>query len=91
MPQANSMTSRPRPISPLASEMTLPCSAVISAASSSTWEATSSRNLNSTAVRLAREKSPHFSAAAFAAATVASRSARFASRSSAETAPVAGL
>jgi hypothetical protein len=91
MPQANSMTSRPRPISPLASLRTLPCSAVISWASSSTCNATSSRNLNSTAVRLASDMSPQDSAAFLAMATVSLRSSGPARRSSAVMAPVAGL
>ena len=47
-PQANSITSRPRVTSPRASASTLPCSRVISAASSSLWELTSSRNANIT-------------------------------------------
>ena len=46
MPQANSTTSRPRVSSPLASEKTLPCSEVMSSASSSAWRSISSLNLN---------------------------------------------
>src|ERR1700685_2940502 len=55
MPQANSMTSRPRATSPAASEATLPCSSVISSPSWRAWERTSSRNENSTEARLASE------------------------------------
>ena len=91
IPQANSTTSRPRPTSPLASESTLPCSAVIRAARSSVWAATSSRNLNSTAVRLARDTSPHESAAFRAAATVVCRSSSVARCRMPDTCPVAGL
>ena len=47
-PQANSITSRPRVTSPRASASTLPDSRVISAANSSLWELTSSRNANIT-------------------------------------------
>ena len=43
MPQASSTISRPRATSPSASECTLPCSAVISAAISSRWASSSAR------------------------------------------------
>lgn len=43
MPQASSTISRPRATSPSASECTLPCSAVISAAISSRWESSRAR------------------------------------------------
>ena len=43
MPQANSMTSRPRATSPSASARTLPCSALIISASSRRWASTSWR------------------------------------------------
>ena len=46
IPQANSTTSKPRVNSPLASENTLPCSAVISSANSSACSSTSALNLN---------------------------------------------
>ena len=68
MPQANSTTSWPREISPMASESTLPCSAVMIAASSSLRELSSSRNANITCVRRASEVRPHSRAAASAAA-----------------------
>ena len=55
MPHANSTTSRPRCTSPSASESTLPCSSVISSASSSTWALTSSRKAKSTLVRVLSE------------------------------------
>ena len=48
MPQAYSMTSRPRCTSPAASASTLPCSAVITSASRSRRACTSSRKANST-------------------------------------------
>ena len=48
MPHAYSMTSSPRPTSPSESAMTLPCSAVIIAASSSVCCTICSRNANST-------------------------------------------
>ena len=59
MPQANSTTSRPRVTSPSASESTLPCSAVMSAASSSLRALSSSRKANSTWVRLASDECRH--------------------------------
>ena len=59
MPQANSTTSCPREISPSASESTLPCSAVMSAASSSLRALSSSRNAKSTWVRRASDVRPH--------------------------------
>ena len=55
MPQANSTTSWPRAISPSASESTLPCSAVMSAASSSRRASSSSRNAKITWVRRVSE------------------------------------
>ena len=63
MPQANSTTSRPREISPIASECTLPCSAVMIAASSSLRLLSSSRKANITCVRRASEVVPHACAA----------------------------
>ncbi len=67
MPQANSTTSRPRVTSPAASLVTLPCSELISAASSSVWDRTSSRNENITCVRRAREAFRQAAAASAAA------------------------
>ena len=53
MPQANSTTSRPRVISPCASESTLPCSSVIDAGQRRRARASSSsRNLNRTRARV---------------------------------------
>ena len=54
-PVASSTTSCPRRISPIASETTLPCSAVMISASSSLRAFSSSRNENSTVWRLAIE------------------------------------
>ena len=71
MPHANSTTSWPRAISPSASRSTLPCSAVMIAASSSRRELSSSRNANSTCVRRASEVRSHASAASAAAAMTA--------------------
>ena len=65
MPQANSITSRPRETSPAASEATLPCSSVMSFASSVVWFLTSSRKANRTVARLARETRPQVLAAAW--------------------------
>lgn len=52
IPQANSITSRPRVTSPSASDSTLPCSAVISCAIRSLSRFTSSRYANRTWARL---------------------------------------
>ena len=71
MPQANSTTSRPRAISPRASECTLPCSRVMISASSSLRESSSSRNRNITLARVVIEARPQVAAAAFAAAITA--------------------
>ena len=54
MPQANSTTSRPLVTSPAASDSTLPCSALITAASSGRRVRISSRNANNTADRRTR-------------------------------------
>ena len=59
MPQANSTTSWPRVTSPSASESTLPCSAVMISAISPLRASSSSRNLNSTWVRLVRDAWRH--------------------------------
>ena len=90
MPQANSTTSRPRATSPAASEATLPCSLVISAASSAMWLLTSSRKANRTVARLASETLPHDAAACAAAATASSTSACVAKSTAPVTCPVAG-
>ena len=75
IPQANSTTSRPRATSPAASEVTLPCSELISSASSAVWLRISSRNANITEARLTSEVSRQPGNAADAAATAASTSA----------------
>ena len=90
MPQANSTTSRPRATSPAASEATLPCSAVISAARSLMWLCTSSRNENKIAARLDSETLLQVSEAVVAAATTASTSAGLAKSTCPLTWPVAG-
>ena len=90
MPHAYSMTSSPRPISPCESASTLPCSAVMIAASSSVCCTICSRSANSTAVRLATGSCDQLSAAATAAATAASTSACSASSTRPVTRPVAG-
>ncbi len=91
MLQANSTTSRPRLISPLASESTLPCSRVTISASSSVCSTSSSRNRNITAVRLASEYCDQTSNAAAALAIAVSTSAGVAEATWATTSPVAGL
>jgi hypothetical protein len=91
IPQANSTTSWPRLTSPSASDSTLPCSAVMIAASSALRAFSSSRNANRIWVRLASDVSRHFGNAANAAATISSTSASLAIASWADTSPVAGL
>ena len=83
-------TSWPRATSPAASERTLPCSAVMIAASSGARALSSSRKANSTAVRLASEVAAHPFAAAAAAVTATSTSSTEASATCRATAPVAG-
>src|SRR3954451_1742799 len=91
MPQANSTTSSPRWTSPAASESTLPCSSVISAAMSSLRWCTSSRNLKRIPVRRDSEDCDHSSNAAAAAPTARSTSDCSARTTSACCSPVAGL
>ena len=69
MPHANSRFSRPRAISPSASEGTLPCSAVSSAASSVRRASTRFRMRNMISVRFEMDVARHAGKAAFAAAT----------------------
>src|SRR5918998_4219265 len=88
-PQAYSTTSWPRETSPRASSRTLPCSAVMIAASSGLRSLSSSRKRNSTAVRLARDVSRQPGKAAEAAATAASTSSTEATATSPTTSPVA--
>jgi len=91
IPHANSTTSRPRAISPLASEMTLPCSRLTIAASSSVCSTSSSRNRNRIALRLPRETWDQVVKAAAELAMTRSTSSGVACASSARTSPVAGL
>ena len=91
MPHANSTTSRPRAISPIASECTLPCSAVMIAASSSLRQLSSSRKAKSTCVRRASDVVPHARAAREAEAMTSAASASLASATRPVTWPVAGL
>ena len=90
MPQANSTTSRPRCTSPRASESTLPCSSVISSASSSEWRLTSSRKANRIFARLLSELCDQSAKAASATCTASATSAADASATSACCWPVAG-
>ena len=90
MPHANSTTSWPRVTSPSASESTLPCSAVMSSAISPLRASSSSRNLNSTWVRLVSDAWRHSPKAACAAATASSTSAVSAKSTVPDTWPVAG-
>ena len=91
MPHANSTTSSPRAISPIASECTLPCSAVMIAASSSLRALSSSRKGNTTCVRRASDVVPQPRAARDAAAMTWAASASLASATRPVTRPVAGL
>ena len=74
MPHANSRFSRPRAISPSASEGTLPCSAVRCAASSWRCVSTRFRILNMISVRFDSDVARQAGNAALAAATAASTS-----------------
>ena len=88
---ASSMTSMPRAISPSASEVTLPCSAVMMAASSFLRAFIASRKANMSCWRFARLVPAQPGRASFAAVTARSRSAFVASATSRATAPWAGL
>ena len=90
MPQANSTTSSPRRISPLASETTLPCSLVINAASLSTSCSTSSRNRNRMRARTCGGVAAQLRNARSAQFTASLTSAASASATSAVCSPVAG-
>ena len=90
MPHANSRFSRPRAISPRASDGTLPCSAVSSAAMSVRCASTRFRILNMMSVRLESEVARHAGKAALAAATAASTSAPDAKSTCFVRRPVAG-
>ena len=91
MPQANSTTSWPRATSPAASESTLPCSAVMIAASSPARSLSSSRKRKTTWVRAATEVAAQPGAAAAALAMTRSASAVEARATRPVTSPVAGL
>ena len=78
IPQANSTTSMPRVTSPSASVNTLPCSAVISAASSPEWRSSSSLNLNITRARRSGGVAAQPGKALAAACTATSTSAALA-------------
>src|SRR6478735_9202469 len=91
MPQATSTTSWPRATSPRASERTLPCSAVMIAASSSLRELSSSRNANTTCVRALTDVAAQSTDALRAEATAASISSGPAKATRPLTSPVAGF
>ena len=91
MPQQNSITSSPRVTSPIASESTLPCSAVRSFAISSRRSCTSSRIANSSSARFASDSARHAGNAAFAACTALSTSSTDAKSTWPDCRPVAGL
>ncbi len=90
MPHANSRFSSPRAISPRASDGTLPCSAVSSAAISLRCVSTPFRMRNMTSVRFEIEVARQAGNAAFAAATAASTSATEAKSTCLVSSPVAG-
>ncbi|KAG1385989.1 hypothetical protein G6F59_017088 [Rhizopus arrhizus] len=91
MPQANSTISMPRMTSPLASEKTLPCSRVISSASSSWCLSSSALKLNRMRARLSAGVSDQAGKAALAAATAVATSSVEASGTDEQISPVAGL
>ena len=91
IPQANSTTSRPLWIEPLASESTLPCSEAMRRASSSMCRSISSLNLNITRARVRGEVSDQPAKASFATAIARSASALEARGTLPESAPVVGL
>ena len=91
MPQQNSITSSPRVTSPIASDSTLPCSAVRIFAISSRRSWTSSRIANRISARFAIESARHAGNAAFAAWTARSTSSTVAKSTAPACWPVAGL
>ena len=91
MPQANSITSRPRVTSPIASDSTLPCSATSSFAISCLFSCTSSRIRNISSARRASETVRHDTNADFAACTAASTSSTEARSTAPVWRPLAGL
>jgi hypothetical protein len=90
-PHANSTFSMPLATSPLASEMTFPCSDVMSAARSSRCLSSRSRNAKSTVVRCDSEAARHSRKAPAAVSTAASTSAAEARSTAPVWRPVAGL
>ena len=78
MPQANSTTSRPRMTSPRASDRTLPCSSVMSRASSSRCVSMSDLKRNSTRARCRGGRAAHAGSARRAEAIAAEVSAALA-------------
>ena len=91
IPQANSTTSRPRATSPIASESTLPCSAVRIRATSSRRSCSSSRIRNISSARFAIDIARQAGKAALAAWTAASISSGEARSTSPVWRPMAGL
>ena len=91
MPHANSMFSSPLATSPIASESTLPCSAVSNEAISLRLASTSSRMRNRISARRDRLVDRHAGKAALAAATAASTSSADARSTAPDCSPVAGL
>ena len=91
MPVANSTISIPRVTSPWASVNTLPCSAVMIAASASRLALSKSRYLNKIRARRNGLVWPQLSKAACATATAASTSLRLANATRRATTPLAGL
>src|SRR5581483_8788632 len=90
IPHANSNTSSPARISPIASNRTLPCSLEMTRASSSTCSSRSCRKPNSTSARRVSDVVPHSGCAATAASTARSTTASVAKATRAWTSPVAG-
>ena len=90
MPQQNSMTSRPRWISPFESARTLPCSDDRMRASSSISASTSSLNLNITRARRCGLVAAQAGCASLAAATACSSVVASPSRTCAWTVPELG-
>ena len=91
MPQANSTTSIPRVTSPLASASVLPCSALISEASSSMRCSSRSLSLNRMRARRSGVVSAQPGSAACAALTAASTSAALANATRPAGSPTEGL
>ena len=91
MPQQNSITSSPRATSPIASESTLPCSAVSSRARSSRCAWKSSRMRKKSSARRDSESARQAGNASFAVWTARSISSAVAKSTAPVWTPVAGL